>query len=262
MNTLQIQIRRLIHFFTGTFDRLIGNMPKVFILNYHGVSNSNWRYDVSKEKILNEIDMLLRFCKYVDLTEINKYLNTSKYTGSPIFSITFDDGYKDVMSLAKDLDKRGIKPAVFVLSHIEKANRNELENKKDFLTQRDISKLIDFGWVIGSHGATHRNFHLLSDKKDILFEIKTSKEKISKAINKKVNFLAYPKGAYNRKITKAVSEAGYTAAYTVDPGFVNNATNRYLIPRIGVDNTHSVAELKNMITPTSVLIRKYLKRFI
>lgn len=262
MNNLQIKVRKIIHFFTGSFDRLIGNTPKVFILNYHGVSNSGWRYDVPKEKILKEIDMLLKYCKFVGLPEINKYLNQKSYSGKPVFSISFDDGYKDVMTIAKDLNNRGVKPAVFILSHTESADRSELENKKSFLNVKDIKQLMKLGWTIGSHGATHQSFHLLSDKKDILFEIKSSKEKISKTINRKINLLAYPKGAYNEKIVKTVSISGYDAAYTVDPDFVNNATNKYLIPRIGVDNTHSVTELKNMITPTSVIIRKYLKRFI
>lgn len=262
MNTLQIKIRSVIHFFTGSFDRLVGNSPKIFILNYHGVSDSGWKYDISKEKILKEIDMLLGYCDYVELSEINKHLNNKNYSGKPLFSITFDDGYKDVISIAQDLNKRGIKPAVFVLSHTEKSDRAELENKKSFLSIKELNQLIKLGWTIGSHGATHQNFHLLDTKKDIIFEVKTSKEKISALINKKVEYLAYPKGAYNRKILESVSSSGYAAAYTVDPDFVNNATNRYLIPRIGVDNTHSISELRNMITPTSVFIRKYLKRFI
>ena len=150
------------------------------------------------------------------------------------------------------------KPTVFLLSSPRDANRNELNNALRLLTAPQIKKLISMGWEIGCHTATHPNVFKLSPSQ-LGSEIINSKIQLEKQLGLIINYFAYPKGRYTPSAVKAVEQAGYKLALTMDDSYVNSDTDPLKIPRIGVDGTHSFSEFKVLPTSGSRLIRKLLK---
>lgn len=79
-----------------------------------------------------------------------------------------------------------------------------------------IKKISSFGHEIGTHSATHPYMSKLSKEK-IQNELLTSKEKIEKLTNKKVEVFRPPYGDYNDLVINTAGELGlYTIQWDVD----------------------------------------------
>jgi len=72
-----------------------------------------------------------------------------------------------------------------------------------------------YGIGIKSHTVNHERLKLISKDKQLKTLIQSKKD-LEKILNKKINFFAYPGGAYNKSAIKSVKEAGYTMAFAVD----------------------------------------------
>jgi peptidoglycan/xylan/chitin deacetylase (PgdA/CDA1 family) len=148
----------------------------------------------------------------------------------PAVSLTFDDGYRDVLKVKGFLKENNIPATIFVLSDPKSVNREELDNDRELLSIHEVKKLKDEGWTIGCHSATHANF-LELDKTAVQKEIYTAKANLEKAIGTEIKYFAYPKGVNSRKLQNAVNNAGYFAAFTANPGIVEKSTNIFALPR-------------------------------
>ena len=111
----------------------------------------------------------------------------------PAVLLTFDDGFANLMEIAPLIRKYDIKPAIFILSDPESANKTELNNDEKLLTVEEIIALHKNGWTIGCHSATHADFSILNQdeaKKQII----GSKLRIENKLGIKIDYFAYPKG--------------------------------------------------------------------
>lgn len=87
-----------------------------------------------------------------------------------------------------------------------------------YLSEEDIRRLFKMGFEIGSHGIDHVDWtHLDRDARDV--EITGSKRVLEDILATKIQAVAIPFGSYNRSVLAALKVAGYTKAYTCDPGF-------------------------------------------
>ena len=77
-----------------------------------------------------------------------------------------------------------------------------------------------------------------------------------------VNYFSYPWGRHNPIVVEAVKKSEFTLAVTVDDGEINSHVNPLLLPRIGVDKTHSFAEFKVLFSPSVVKLRQAIKAFL
>lgn len=251
-----INIRKALFVTIGRIDALIGKKADIFILCYHAIGNDTWRYGVSKREFEKQMKYLVKNFQSVSLSDIEKHILGKRMLNRPSFVITFDDGYKDVLDIKEVCEKLNIKPCVFVLGDTKNANRKELDNQRDLLSKREIVRLKKAGWDVQSHTMTH-DFLPLSNNLEM--EIAQSKSKIRKDLGATAKYLAYPKGGYNSKVIRVAKKAGYTMALSMDDGKINNKTNRYAVPRIGVDRSHSFTEFKYLFSPTVSAIRGFIK---
>lgn len=230
----------------------------IVVFCYHAVADDSWLYSINKETVMRQIDYVLKTRKPITLHDIEMHIAGTRIIAEPSFAVTFDDGYKDVLSLRDFFKSRGIKPALFVLAHPEYANRYELESARQFLSQEDICEAQADGWEIGCHSATHEDFFRLGEKARIR-EITQAKKDLEANIGMPVKYFAYPKGSYSENVLKEVERAGYSLAFTVQDGFIDQHTGIYTVPRIGVDRSHALYEFKGMYTARAILFRKRVR---
>ena len=221
--------------------------PLVTVLNYHTVSSDGTIVDIKPEEFARQIQYLAESFQLITLDQVVAHINDESVITKPSVALTFDDGYADLMpNVAPILRKHNIPATVFLMSDRKKVSRDELENNKKLLTTSQVKRLVRFGWSVGSHTATHPD--LRSKSIDLVKEITNSKHALEKAIGVSVQYLAYPKGVYTRRAILEAQRAGYKAAFTVSPKYLNTKTKCFEVPRVSVDRTHSMKEFKAFFT--------------
>ena len=85
----------------------------------------------------------------------------------------------------------------------------------DLLNWKQIEEMQNAGIEFGFHTAHHTVLPLESDK---VFEteIVAGKRELERRLNRKVVSIAYPNGAYNERVKRAVAEAGFEIAVTTE----------------------------------------------
>lgn len=232
----------------------------VIILCYHSIASDKWRFSVDPSELELQLKHLLTSREPMTMEELDLYLDGKLKLKKPAFLITFDDGYNDILQTREIFKTYNIKPTVFILADTSKANRSELETNRAFLSTKEIGLLIKDGWSIGCHSATHPNFATLSDNQ-ISAEVSLAKHTIENNINYAIHYFAYPKGRYNKKIEECVKIADYRMAFTMDDVPLNPTSNKFTIPRIGVDRSHGFNEFQAAITPLAVYCRGFIKKY-
>ncbi len=256
INTFSL-IRRAIFTSLGAIDNLLGRKSNLFVLCYHAIGNDSWRFGISKEDFELQMKLLLQTYQNVSLQDIEKHIRGDKTIFKPSFAITFDDGYRDIREVQDIISSLKLNPTVFILGDKLNADRHELENVREFLSDRDIVKIKKLGWDIQCHTMTH---NYLPKSNNLSYEIANSKKKIKKDFGILTKYIAYPKGGYSPEIIELVKEAGYKMALSMDDGVINTNTNIFAVPRIGVDRTHSFQEFKVLFSPTVITVRGLIKR--
>ncbi len=228
-------------FMTRKFDR-----NQKFILCYHSIGDSGWRFSTPVSDFEEQVRVLSENFNVKSLTE------TLNSDGGAV-AITFDDGYKDVyLNAFPILKKYGLTGTIFVLGDNSHANRNEMENSLEFMTVTEIKHLKKEGWSVGSHTNTHANLHKLS-KKDLVYEINQSKLNLEKKLGFEISFFAYPKGKYNDQIIDIVTKAGYSHAFTVDSGFFS-LKNNMKITRLPMEGVVGINQFSAMLSYLGLLM--------
>lgn len=260
MSKFYVPARRFVYITLGTINKTVPSYKtKIFILCYHGIGNDSWAFSVRKTTFEKQMKYLLsQKYEFITLSKLNAFVSGKEMIEKPSVVITFDDGYKDILSITKFVKKHNIKPCLFLLSNTKNANRQELANNREFLNKKDIAGLVSDGWELGSHTATHSDMNILTNSQ-IKEEIVDSKEILEKDLNTKIRYIAYPKGRYNSKILKSARKAGYELGLTMDDGKIRSGMEKLLIPRIGVDRTHSYEEFRTLFLPLVISARGVLK---
>ncbi len=107
------------------------------------------------------------------------------------------------------------------------------------LTGREVQALADRpGHVVGAHTVHHLALPTQPPETKRR-EIVQDKVTLERVLERPVRLFAYPYGEYDAETVSIVSEAGFLAAVTVQPGLVSAGTNRLLLPRIEVTPEHA-----------------------
>jgi len=120
-------------------------------------------------------------------------------------AITFDDGYKDNLSVAAPiLEKYKIPFTVFATtSYVRKGSF-------PFLNESELRSLSENQLVtIGSHGVTHNPLTDCGDR-ELKNELDSSKHYLEDLTGKEISMISYPHGCVDKRVRAAVEKAGYT----------------------------------------------------
>lgn len=261
MKKLFITLRKYIYLTLFLVDKILGNKNKLVVLTYHSISKNKNFFNVAETDFKSQIKQIMKDYKPISLGDLSNFLLGKGNFKDPSFVLTFDDGYKDVLKVKSFLDSFGIQPTIFVLSDTKRVRRDELENNTRLLGIKDIKNLIRSGWEIGSHSATHQLLTELEEF-ELKKEVQESKKTLEKSLLTKVEYFAYPKGRYSEQVLNSVKDADYKLAFTMDDLLINKNNDKFKIPRIGVNGTHSLSEFRTLASPTVVQFRKLAKQML
>ncbi len=143
-----------------------------------------------------------------------------------------------------------MKAVSFAIGEREMADRRELGNNNLLLADEQIIALRRNGWSIGYHTKTHSDLRR-ADEAKIREEIIGGKKQLEKKLGIKIDYFAYPRGIYFKKIVESVKEAGFSAAFTTDGGSASKKDS-YRISRISVEGSIGIKEFKAMLSPVGL----------
>lgn len=192
------------------------NIP---ILVYHQITSetppANLPFAISASQFESQMRYLYQN-KFICLSlsdilnaSAEEYRHTKKF-----FALTFDDGYENFHTHACPvLRDYGFTATVFLIAN-KTYMQSDLRRKTDkrYLTWEQIYFLQKNNILFGSHTYSHPRLPDLS-REEIQRELAESKISLESKLNCKVEWIAYPYGAFNDDVQKIAEAVGYKAAF-------------------------------------------------
>lgn len=159
-------------------------------------------------------------------------------TGAPLppwpVMVSFDDGHAEHFSIAApELERYGFKGTFFIMGIVI--------GKPAYITSEQIKELAARGHAIGNHTWDHPDLRKVEGDAWDGQLVKTS-NRLQQITGQPVEFLAYPNGAWNDAVVKAVKERGYKAAFQLTQK-QSETEPLYTIRRLLVTGSWSAADL-------------------
>ena len=213
---------------------------KIPVLSYHSISNDNCPLSLNINKFEKQL-IYLKNKKYqsINFDEVN--LKKEKQ-----IIITFDDGYKNIISNCLPLLKKyNFKAICFIVTNfIGKNNSWDSNNKniisKELMNKENLNEWINSGMTLGSHSHDHYDLTKLNYN-EIRYQIEKSKGVLEDLSGTEINSFCYPYGKYNSNIHVQMTDSStYSNAFTTNRSrYVLDRHDKYLIPRIDMGKPYS-----------------------
>ena len=161
----------------------------------------------------NRFEQLLDIIK----SENYKFIGLSDYIDAGQkdnhVALTFDDGYESFYHYVYPiLKKHSIPATVFMpIDFIGKTNSWDYSGSvfpSRHLKREQIIELSKYNITIASHGMAHRCLTQLSER-FLKIELARSKDILEEIIGRKISFISYPFGRFNKKVESIAAEVGY-----------------------------------------------------
>ena len=212
------------------------------VLMYHSIPDKKGNdIQMSKDKFREQMKFL-KDNGYVTLTldDIYNFLESNKKIPLKSVAITFDDGYVDNYTNAFPILKEfGFRATVFYIT-------SSVSNPA-CISEDQLKEMQSYGIDIESHTVNHDHLSSLPYAEQ-LKTLKDSKEYLEKLLNKKIDYIAYPYGEYNKDTLKAVKEAGYTMALTNAGRWSYKTDGIYTLERVYISASSDLKIFNERIT--------------
>jgi peptidoglycan/xylan/chitin deacetylase (PgdA/CDA1 family) len=222
------------------------------ILVYHTINHADGQNDcpemISPERFEQQLGWLSSNRRVVPLVD------TLKPGQRGAVAITFDDGYRDNLTIALPLlEKYRLPMTLFVVAGFV--------GRENYLSADELGQMAKHPLVtIGSHGLWHRHFTRLS-LKDARFELIESRRRLRNMIDAPVDLLAWPYGECNLELETLSDECGYRASWSVWKGS-NGAHSRRRVPLGRRDHLlRFVAKASGVYALTEAKWHRFTSRF-
>jgi peptidoglycan/xylan/chitin deacetylase (PgdA/CDA1 family) len=196
--------------------------------------------DISRERFARQLQWLARWRRVVRLDE------TLMNPKGRLVAITFDDGFRDNLSVALPLlEKFQLPMTLFVAAGFV--------GREGYLSEDDLREIAGHPLVtIGAHGLSHTHFTRLP-KDEARLELIDSRRLLAGITGKSVDLMAWPYGECDPELEELSRECGYRAAWSVWKG--NNTTHSlWRVPLGRRDNLmRFVAKVSGAYFPVKVL---------
>jgi peptidoglycan/xylan/chitin deacetylase (PgdA/CDA1 family) len=218
------------------------------ILVYHTISSPAkplpGDIDISPERFERQLQWLSRWRKVVRLSQ------TLRPTpGSRQVAITFDDGFRDNLTVALPLlEKFNLPMTLFVTAGFVGTGL--------YLSHEELRELSKHPLItIGAHGLLHRHFTKMTTA-EAKFELKHSRKMLEDMTAAKVDLMAWPYGECNEELEQLSEEAGYRASWSVWKGH-NTRHSLFRVPLGRHDNmARFIAKVSGAYFPVKTIENK------
>lgn len=235
-------VRTMEHLRGARAVRESASTGRAVVLAYHAIADLRHdrvlaQYGVPPRRFVAQLDALARRWRFVDLRTVLDAIDGNARLPARTALVTFDDLYADFEIAARLLAERRVPAVAFaVAGRIGGTNdwdRHLGAGELHLLGAEGLHEISRAGIEIGSHGATHRPLPVVPPD-ELTAELSGSASAIEAIGLPRPRALAYPHGEWTPALAQAVADAGYEAAFTVDPGVVGRGVWRYALPRIEV----------------------------
>jgi peptidoglycan/xylan/chitin deacetylase (PgdA/CDA1 family) len=137
--------------------------------------------------------------------------------------ITFDDGFSDTYDALALLAGRGLASTIYITT-------GEV-GPPDRLSEPQLTELARSACVeVGAHAVRHRRLDELRER-ELECEVTESRKQLEQILQAPVESFAYPHGAYDRRVRRAVVAAGYRSAAGVKNALSHERDDPFAIAR-------------------------------
>jgi peptidoglycan/xylan/chitin deacetylase (PgdA/CDA1 family) len=192
------------------------------IINFHGIGQPRRDLETGEAPFWVSNDLFRRVLDSI-----------AEHPERQNLSITFDDSNDSDIEIAlPELLMRGLTASFFVLT-------GRL-GKRGSLSRSDVAHLQTCGMAIGSHGTDHSDLTALSPQR-LADELTQSRSTLEEICGTSLGGFAIPFGRYNRRVLRAVRDAGFAIAFSSDGGIAFE--DRFLRPRRSMRSDMQGAEI-------------------
>jgi len=217
----------------NTFSRLVGRRPRrCVVLAYHSVTAEQ------RAQFARQLDVLVR-----QVTPIRADIQAPPVQGGHYAVITFDDGLESVFENAlPELRKRGIPATLFIVTEVLGGFPNwEYFDTPDpsadkVMSVRQLQEIDSDLITIGSHTMSHPVLPVLDDDR-LWQELRGSREKLEKMVNREVRLFSFPYGAFDQRVIERCREARYDRVFSALPVLAFTEPQEFVTGRVGVSPT-------------------------
>jgi len=143
--------------------------------------------------------------------------------------ITFDNGYPEQVTFAPEVLSRYGWPGVL------------FEITEEHLRPFEIRPVIELGWEVDSHSATHPNLTELSGQ-ELEYQVAASRRYLRRKFGIPSDNFCYPSSEYDAATIASVKEAGYVGAVTENAGYASR-DKPFELDRYEIEGGEGVAGL-------------------
>jgi len=180
------------------------------VLVYHTISSPAeplpGDIDISPKRFEQQLQWLAHWRKVVRLYQTLRLADSSR-----LVAITFDDGFRDNLTVALPLlEKFNLPMTLFVTAGFVGLD--------GYLSPDELLEISRHPLItIGAHGLNHLHFNELS-REEAKYELVESRRMLEDFTGKKVELMAWPYGECNEELEDLSADAGYRASWSVWKG--------------------------------------------
>lgn len=268
MNTIRSLIKTVAYIIAAFLYRggaFFGHArPRVYILMYHSIESSKWKYGIAPHAFEQQLQYLKNHFTIVPLEQIVEYARGSCAVPDKTIAITFDDGYQGVYDHVLPLSRLHAVPfTVFLTTDL--AESAVLGNMPR-LTEDQVRDIAESGvGTIEAHGHTHDNLaKALADGFDVRGDLTVCIAHIERITKRRPRYFAYPSGHTSSGLIRLVGEL-FDGACGITEGRINPGDSLYTLKRVQVDRTMSFLQFRLRVSggiDVHRAIIDYIRHFI
>jgi peptidoglycan/xylan/chitin deacetylase (PgdA/CDA1 family) len=211
--------------------------PGVRVLMYHAVDdpvpNDTLSLRVSRQQFLEQMTVL-RDDRY-SVVPLEAVFSASEDDGRLRVAVTFDDGYTGQRWAASVLRTFGFPATFFVVPRfLDGVQSPEAYWEEwEYLDWDDVAALVEEGFGIGAHSATHLDLTQCGDVQ-LDAELKGARDFLQARLHTDIVSVSYPFGRHSGRVRRAVERAGYALGCTSRYGLSQSVDDPYAVHRTEV----------------------------
>jgi peptidoglycan/xylan/chitin deacetylase (PgdA/CDA1 family) len=204
-------------------------------VNHHATADDS-RWTVSPGDFASHIDAMAASGRIaMTVTEIAEALRGERPLPRRPVAITFDDGFSDTYDAVAALLARDLASTIYITT-AEIGTRNRL-------SASGLAEIAHAASVeAGAHAVRHRRLDEL-DELALTAEVRGSKVQLEAVLQASVRSFAYPHGAYDGAVRRAVIDAGYRSAAAVKNALSHDEDDPFAVARWTVTAGTSAAQI-------------------